>query len=271
MTWASGTVMTRERVHFIVTKYNLSLYSDPDRRYQVGGDPDRWMEQRFRLFSTFTVPSLMGQSRQDFTWFVFVDQKTPAGFIQQLEDVAAGFPSMRLVPLDRRQVEFLTSEVRHSGARVAITSRIDNDDAWHKDYVRYVQDGEFPLGTLVDFQDSYWLDVSRRELYLCTSRWWTDPRWWRSWRTLLQPRISNSPSTIESAAEALTVLVDEHRRLIHHFRRHRTVQVRDRPYRLVTCHDSNLINEIGGREGRFVKVPPDVLKDFNVGPDYLTT
>jgi hypothetical protein len=262
--------MTRDRVHFVVTKYNLSLYSDPERRHRIGGDPDRWMEQRFRLFTIFTVPSLMGQSCQDFTWFVFLDQRTPKRFTEQLAGVAAGFSSMRLVPLDRRQVDFLRSEVQRSGARIAITSRIDNDDAWHKDYVRYLHEGSFRPGTLVDFQDSYWLDVARREVYLCTSRWWTDPRWWRSWRTLLRPRISNSPSTIEPAAEALTVLADEHRGLIHHFRRERTVQVRDTPYRLVTCHDSNLVNEIGGREGRFEKVSSDVLADFSITPDYQT-
>jgi hypothetical protein len=260
--------MTGDRVHFVVTKYNLSLYSDPDRLDRVGGDPDRWMERRFRLFTTFTVPSLRGQSCQDFKWFVFTDRHTPERFIGELEEVAAGFPQMRLVPLDRRQVDFLRSEVRRSGARVAITSRIDNDDAWHTHYVRYLQEGEFPLGTLVDFQDSYWLDVAPREVYLCTSRWWTDPRWWRSWRTLLQPRISNSPSTIEAASEALTVLAAEHRALTHHFGRDRTVLVRDTPYRLVTCHESNLVNEIGGREGRFVKVSSDVLADFNIPPDY---
>jgi hypothetical protein len=260
--------MTRDRVHFVVTKYNLSLYSDPDRRRRIGGDPDRWMERRFSLFTTFTVPSLMGQSRQDFTWFVFVDRQTPERFMEQLGGLAADLPSMRLVPLDRRQVEFLRSEVQRSGARIAITSRVDNDDAWHKDYIRYIQEGEFPPGTLVDFRDSYWLDVARREIYLCTSRWWTDPRWWRSWRTLLQPRISNSPSTIEFAADALTVLAAEHRGLIHHFRRDRTVLVRDTPYRLVTCHESNLVNAIGGREGRFVKVSSDVLADFGIAPDY---
>lgn len=260
--------MTRDRVHFVVTKYNLSLYSEPERRHRVGGDPDRWMERRFRLFTTFTVPSLAGQSCQDFTWFVFLDRQTPERFIEELDGVAAGFPALRLVPLDRRQVDFLRSEVRQSGARLAITSRIDNDDAWHKHYVRYIQEGDFPPGTLVDFQDSYWLDVARREVYRCTSRWWSDPRRWRSWRTLLRPRISNSPSTIEFAADAQTVLADEHRALIDHFRRDHTVLVRDMPYRLVTCHESNLVNEIGGREGRFVRVNSDVLAEFSIAPEY---
>lgn len=263
--------MTPDRVHFIVTKYNLSLYSDPDRRHRIACDPDRWMERRFDLFSTFTVPSLMGQTCQDFIWFVFVDQQTPERFTVQLEEVAAVFPQMRLVPLDCRQVDFLRSEVRRSGARIAITSRIDNDDAWHRDYIRYLHDGEFRPGTLVDFQDSYWLDVSRRQLYLCTSRWWTDPLWWRSWIALLRPRISNSPSTIETAPEALTVLADKHRKLIRHFRRDRTVRLRNLPYRLVTCHDNNLVNRIGGREGRFVKASLDVLVDFNVNPKYAVT
>ena len=260
--------MTRDLVHFVVTKYNLSLYTDPERRRRVGGDPDRWMERRYELFTTFTVPSLKGQSCSDFTWFVFLDRQTPDRFIGQLEEVAAAFPSMRLVPLERRQVDFLRLEVRRSGARVAITSRIDNDDAWHGDYVRHLQEGGYPPGTLVDFQDSYWLDVPGREVYLCTSRWWTDPRGWRSWRTLLRPRISNSPSTVELTDSALTVLADEHRGLVDHFRRDRTVLVRGTPFRLVTCHESNLINRIGGREGRFTKVSWEVLRDFNVAPEY---
>lgn len=256
--------MERDRVHYVITKYNLSLYSDPETLRRIGGDPDEWMSQRFKLFSTITLPSLKGQSCQSFSWFLFVDATTPSRFKTELEDVANDYAPMEIVYLGERQVDFLRRKVAASGAQVAITSRIDNDDAWHSDYVRYVQQEKFPIGSLVDFQDSYWLDVRSKQVFLCTSRWWTDPRWWRSWRTLLRPRISNSPTTIESAAGAKTVLADVHRGLLEHFGRDRIHLIPNKPYRLVTCHGRNLLNEIGGREGRFDEVSADVLEDFHV-------
>jgi hypothetical protein len=256
------------QIHIVTTRYNASLYGTGKTRHRIAFDPDEWMRARFRLFSTFTLPSLRGQSCQDFRWFVFIDPATPRDFRQQLEDTAGDCPQMEIVPLEESVLEFLKREIASSGAGVALTSRIDNDDAWDRDYVKWVQGDEIPLGRVVDFQDSYWLDVEVREIYHCKVRWWTDPQWWRFWQSVLRPRISNSPTVVETAQRPRTVYAANHRELVDVFGRRAIEFIPDKPYRLVTCHEHNLLNRIGGREGRFTPAPLSVLDRFSIPQDY---
>jgi hypothetical protein len=256
------------QTHLVATRYNVSVYSQSGLENRLGCDPDLWMRDRFRLFSTFTLPSLRGQTCQDFRWFVFIDPATPSDFREQLEDAATGFSPMEIVPQRESVLQFLQREISGSGANVAITSRIDNDDAWDRDYVRSVQGAGIPSDALVDFQDSYWLNVSEREVYHCKVRWWTDPEWWYSWQSVLRPRVSNSPTVVESARQPRTVYAATHRELVDVFGRRATVLIPNKPYRLVTCHQHNLLNRIGGREGRFTRVPLSVLDRFCIARDY---
>ena len=260
--------MPRVRIHLVATRYNVSIYSESGAEQRLGCDPDRWMRDRFMLFSNFTLPSLRGQTCQDFRWFVFIDPATPSEFRSQLEDAATAFPSMEIVPQHESVLRFLQREISSSRADVAITSRIDNDDAWDRDYVESVQRVESASGVVVDFQDSYWLDVGERQAYHCKVRWWTDPLWWRTWRSLVKPRVSNSPTVVESTRQSRTVYAATHRKLVDVFGRRATMFIPNKPYRLVTCHRHNLVNRIGGREGRFSKVSLNVLDRFSIAQDY---
>jgi hypothetical protein len=131
-----------------------------------------------------------------------------------------------------------------------------------------MQHDRYRPGTVVDYPDSYWLDLESRTLYHCRARWWTGGAWWRRWRTLLTPRISNSPTVIEHAAQARTVLAFHHRQLHRLYGRRRVVSIPNRPYRLVTCHQHNLVNRIGSGEGRFTPAPLEVLAEFGIDPDF---
>lgn len=256
--------MSDGTTHFVVTRYNVGMYSRPDTANQLGLDPDDWMEERFRIFSAVTLPSLKAQSCQNFEWLLFTDPRTPSRFAGQLAEVAADWPALHISPADRSLLGLLKSRIADRAAEIVLTSRIDNDDAWHVDYVRSMQSGGYPTGTVVDYQDSYWLDIETPALYHCRTRWWTGTGWWRRWRTFLVPKISNSPTLIERADGAQTVLAREHRDLHRLYGWRHVVMIRNRPRRLVTCHRRNLLNRIGSGEGRFTPAPLEVLDEFGV-------
>ncbi len=56
--------------HHILTRFNTGLYK---RAAELTVSPQQWMEHRLRLFTTLTLPSIIGQSCQDFTWLVLME------------------------------------------------------------------------------------------------------------------------------------------------------------------------------------------------------
>jgi len=238
--------------HFIITRYNLSVYSDRSTRYKLGCDPDDWMQHRFELFSRFTLPSMQGQTCQNFTWFVFVDPATPREFKQQLEDAA--IPTMKIVYLQEPQLTFLKREVQQASDDLVITSRIDNDDAWHKALVETIQTRFTRPTRLVDFPQSYWLVWPSKQLYL---------RPWR-WYYHLKRGVSNMPTLVEYRHQAMTIQIDRHPKLKDYVRWYQFKQVVRGCYRLIVCHKKNQVNTIDVGSPKFKRIPLDRLRDFNV-------
>ena len=237
--------------HFVVTRYNLSLYTDKSIRDKIGCDPDEWMARRLGLFTRFTVPSLKHQTCQDFKWLVFIDRNTPAPLIHQIEDVAPD--NMHILPFRGGQNQMLQKEIQ-TAESIVITSRIDNDDAWHKDYVATIQKHYCRPTRLIDFYQSYWLDLSNRKLYHHKWRWYYH----------LNRSVGNNPTMVEWRDKARTVLSATHNGLKKQVRWHQYKQVTKGCYRLIVCHEHNLINsiEVGAPGAR--EVNQDVLRDFNV-------
>lgn len=240
--------------HFIITRYNLSLYSDKSIRDRIKCSPDEWMEQRYELFTRFTLPSLQGQTCRNFTWIIFIDRQTPRHFREQLERVATS--DMRIVELRGGQRDFLKKEIQNAKETV-ITSRIDNDDAWHKDFVKIIQTQYSRPTKLINFFGSYWLDLKGKRVY--------HHRW--RWYYRFNQGIGNNPSMVERREDAKTVLAAHHSQLKKEVMWYQLKQITSGCYRLVVCHEHNLINSIkvGARRAR--EVNPDVLRDFNVRLD----
>lgn len=116
--------------HYILTRFNAGSYGpNPWKR----ADPQAWMDHRMRLFTTITLPSMAGQSCQNFTWLVRMDRRTPDKYVWELERSAC--PTMKLI--------FDQPDWRQSlapGRYDLMTTRIDNDDALYRDAVKDIQD-----------------------------------------------------------------------------------------------------------------------------------
>ena len=123
--------------HILLTEFNIKADDDPGYRLDT-----KWLDHRFRLFEQYCLPSVKGQSNHDFTWLVLFDRRTAAPYRTRIENHASW---RNLVPLyldDDWEDTFCDEVRRHlpEGATHLITSRLDNDDALSRDFIKTIQD-----------------------------------------------------------------------------------------------------------------------------------
>jgi hypothetical protein len=121
--------------HWLVTRFNV-----PNAEYAGRSSDHVWLEHRLGLFRKYCLPSVAKQSCRRFTWLLLVDLDTPAQARDALLNCRDDFPFATLPVGDRWQEElaaFLASESREGHL---LTSRLDSDDAIHRDYLGLVQE-----------------------------------------------------------------------------------------------------------------------------------
>ena len=110
-------------------------HDDPAERARFLYDPQR-LDERFRLFEAFTLPSLRAQTDPDFTFVIVIGQDFPQR--DRLEALVAGMPQVVIqahAPGPHRQVmKTAINAVRRPGAW-SIQFRHDDDDAVNKHFV----------------------------------------------------------------------------------------------------------------------------------------
>ncbi|WOT04486.1 glycosyltransferase [Shewanella youngdeokensis] len=128
--------------HFVITRFNLRKKDWQTTRTNTEVLTDKWMENRLALFENFCFSSLKSQTEKNFTWLVFFDATTPDVFRQVITRLQNEFSSFVPVYIDGMDA-FLPSIVTEIQTRLTqpylITSRLDNDDSLHQDYIKEVQ------------------------------------------------------------------------------------------------------------------------------------
>ena len=155
--------MATSFIHAVTTRFGIGVYHQD------------WFEHRFLLFKAFTLPSLMAQTKKKFIWFIRVDPNMPDKARRQLEEITSQYPNIVILELDPLSIDpiwgrrkptayirenLLTNDVEH-----IITSRIDDDDAWHIDTVKNIhQIYENNKEKIKSFKDSRTKEASHRNL-----------------------------------------------------------------------------------------------------------
>lgn len=153
--------------HLILTRFNV-------RRLEADPPNQKWLERRFSLFERFCYPSLRGQSNDNFRWLVFFDTATPKVFRNRIEEYSRW---KNIIPVYTDSEIFFgfhfPSELKpvildniDDHCKFLITSRLDNDDAIHKEYVQMVQD-LFSGQRLEAINFLYGWQLYRDKLILC--------------------------------------------------------------------------------------------------------
>ena len=239
--------------HYVLTRFNDGLYG-PNPKVQV--PPDEWMDYRLTLFSAFTVPSMMEQTCQNFTWLVLIDTRTPRRYIDEIESFR--YPNLRLIYPTETGARW--TQAFDPGDYDLITTRLDNDDAFCLDTIAtlqktYLAEREqhskpwvivFPLGLIMD---------------LANQALWPMEYW-----------LNNSPTRIGCAADGQTVYQWRHDEIPSEIPKR---YITDKPYWLQIVHAQNLLNAIPvpGHPTKIlhrdIPAPLEWLEQFGVMVDRL--
>ena len=129
--------------HYLITRFNLR-----NKNWDVTKNNEtlltrEWMTHRIGLFSNFCLPSVASQTNTDFEWLLFFDATTDADLKQELEELLKPYPHFK--PFYINGMELFHSSIKTyisedcKDYEYIITSRIDNDDCIHKDYIATIQ------------------------------------------------------------------------------------------------------------------------------------
>lgn len=131
--------------HYLITRFNIVI-DDPKWNIDKNGDKvqtDSWLTSRFFLFEKYTLPSIKNQSCKDFKWLVLFNTETPDSFKKRIESYSIEIP--QFFPLFVKPYADETAIISKyieidSAEEYVITTRIDNDDMIHRDYLKRVQE-----------------------------------------------------------------------------------------------------------------------------------
>lgn len=129
--------------HYLITRFNLK---NPDWELTKNNETlldSTWMDERLNLFETYCLPSVVSQTNQNFEWLLFFDSSTAEKYRTKIAELTQNHKNIRLFFIDGMPTfipsinAFLATNANDKP--FLITSRIDNDDCVHKDYINEVQ------------------------------------------------------------------------------------------------------------------------------------
>jgi len=113
--------------HLIFTRFNVGLFN------RNNFDMKAWTTHRRNLFEKYCLPSLQNQTSKKFKWFLFYDNSD-----NDIKDY--GFESVKVTDVNyEKAIERITRD-HYDGKGMLITTRLDNDDMFHKEFVEKTQE-----------------------------------------------------------------------------------------------------------------------------------
>jgi hypothetical protein len=136
----SKKIAPQKSAHVVLTRFNVRYAQNPATP-SIGIDPS-WLADRFHLFEKYCLPSVMAQTEQDFRWMLFFDRATPEPFASRARALAAeraGIYPVFCEQLPLSEVKKTISDILPEEPEWLLTTRLDNDDGLHAEYVATVQ------------------------------------------------------------------------------------------------------------------------------------
>lgn len=132
--------------HYIITRFNVkqSDWNDKNALLLLN---ESWLKERFKLFEDFCFPSVRAQTCKNFKWLVYFDTDTPEPYKKLIQSYAKALPN--LLPVFIPHMEYLITSIKDAvlagldtarGLKnIIVTTRLDNDDLLHENFVQVVQ------------------------------------------------------------------------------------------------------------------------------------
>jgi Putative rhamnosyl transferase len=127
----------RDFQHIVITRYFVRFEADTEIKAVLAANPG-WLAERFELFRAYCFPSVVAQSVKDFTWLLYFDVDTPPAELDRVRALVAGHDFIRIVLCTDFNDASREAAVRAElapGVSCLLTTRLDNDDGWRRDFV----------------------------------------------------------------------------------------------------------------------------------------
>ncbi len=120
--------------HYVLTKFNTDTGLDTTNKR----NSPEYLKQRFAIFESITIPSIVSQTEQNFLWLVFFDSDTPNEFKERVQDILQ-FNNCQAVYVQKAEqiIPFLKEKLSPN-TKTLVTTNLDNDDALHKKFVEII-------------------------------------------------------------------------------------------------------------------------------------
>ena len=152
--------------HYIGTRFNLKVEEWKTTKSGKKALSEEWLKNRFQLFEDYCLPSFKKQSNQNFIWCVFFDEDTPEVYKEKINLISKDFLNFHPIfiesikHLNKTFIEYIYSHNENSDKYV-ITTRVDNDDIIHKDFIKTIQELFQPIDkTVIDLKEGYQLTLN---------------------------------------------------------------------------------------------------------------
>lgn len=212
--------------HFLITRFNLKQNKAAKPQQSFLGLNEHWLAQRLSLFTTFCAPAVTAQSNKNFEWLVLFDVDTPLSFKQTIELSAARF---RFVPIFIDGFKGIDNELPQLLKNLAkdedfmVTTRLDNDDIIHQDFIKEIQLLYRPTdGLVIDMPRGFQVGLSNNALIA------------RNYMAPFNPFLT----LVEKTVNAKSVLSREH----HHWKNAKNIATSPKRLWIELVHGGNQTN-----------------------------
>lgn len=138
--------------HYLITRFNIiqQWYNNYTTVSGVRIQSEEWLEERFRLFEHYCLPSVAQQTTKDFVWLVLFNSETLEPYKERLKSYkaqCANFTPLFLEPYGDENALVRGYILDHTPAeryQQVVTTRLDNDDAIRCDYLQMMQESVTP-------------------------------------------------------------------------------------------------------------------------------
>ena len=226
--------------HFLITRFNLKQkgWATDKNNGAIDINSPEWLERRFGLFRRFTFPSVESQTCNRFVWLVYFDSDTPLMFREKINNFKSRFNNFTPCFID--SIESLNTSVIadiqklcfDGPGSLVITTRLDNDDAIHKDFIGEIQkaaETKMLKKGVIDIPNGYCFEV--------------EPLFNLFSSTQFSNAFISYVEPYNSQNKLKTVLFKQHPEWAFTTR---TILIRNKRLWIQIIHTSNVLNEIDG-------------------------
>lgn len=131
--------------HFVVTRFNVRT-ENPNWSNDKNNNPvltDDWMRYRISIFQEYCLPSVLNQTCCNFEWIICLDTETSVQYKAYFDKLRTEHSFIVPIYADNMadfNKKYKAYIINNTNVHYVITSRLDNDDLVHKDYIRIIQE-----------------------------------------------------------------------------------------------------------------------------------